>query len=314
MPDKELPLERIVQINWTVVEIRKTLISTGGGDVCNCDITLTNGVTLKNKTMDYNENTFLNFPFEAGGITASSVDTLTNKSISGSTNTLSNIPASALTGSVSATHGGTGLSAQPSGNYILGSNAAGNAYEGKQLIAGANTTITHGTGTVTIASSGGGSIFKDSDLYIYEELNPSQFKVVKFDVSQMSANSTSPTDNPKLFALPGLSSGAEVIICASAIQTMTNKTLTTPTINEVNVPGLGIMQFPNTGSANLIGSNGSNGKVRVAPGVPVTSGTSTAAIGTLTTKPGSANVTDAAAWLIITDGTTEYAMPLFALN
>src|SRR5215216_773372 len=41
--------------------------------------------TLTNKTMDYNSNTFQNFP--AGGITASSTDTLTNKTMAFGSNT-----------------------------------------------------------------------------------------------------------------------------------------------------------------------------------------------------------------------------------
>ncbi len=41
-------------------------------------------------------------------------------------------------------------------NQILGQNAAGNALEGKTLVAGLNVTITHGAGSVTIAAAGGG--------------------------------------------------------------------------------------------------------------------------------------------------------------
>lgn len=54
--------------------------------------------------------------------------------------------------------GGTGLSAPLTANYVLGSNAAGNAYEGKHLIAGANVTITYGVGTVTIAATDAAAI------------------------------------------------------------------------------------------------------------------------------------------------------------
>ena len=54
------------------------------------DITATSTSTLTNKTMDYNSNTFQNFP--SGDVTASSADTFTNKTISGSDNTFSNIP------------------------------------------------------------------------------------------------------------------------------------------------------------------------------------------------------------------------------
>jgi hypothetical protein len=60
-------------------------------------------------------------------------------------------------------NGGTGLSAGgASGNYILGWNNANTAIENKQLVAGSNVTITHGTGSVTItAASGGGGGSED---------------------------------------------------------------------------------------------------------------------------------------------------------
>jgi hypothetical protein len=52
-------------------------------------------------------------------------------------------------------NGGTGLTSGGTGNYILGMNSGGSALEYKQLVNGSNITITHGAGTITIASSGG---------------------------------------------------------------------------------------------------------------------------------------------------------------
>ena len=52
-------------------------------------------------------------------------------------------------------NGGTGLTSGGTGNYILGMNSGGTALEYKQLVNGSNITITHGAGTITIASSGG---------------------------------------------------------------------------------------------------------------------------------------------------------------
>jgi hypothetical protein len=54
------------------------------------------------------------------------------------------------------TNGGTGLSTIGGPNQVLGVNAAGTALEYKTFVAGANTTITYGVGTITISSTGGG--------------------------------------------------------------------------------------------------------------------------------------------------------------
>lgn len=44
-----------------------------------------------------------------------------------------------------------------SANQILGKNAANDEFELKTLVEGSNITITHGAGTITIESSGGGA-------------------------------------------------------------------------------------------------------------------------------------------------------------
>ena len=48
-----------------------------------------------------------------------------------------------------------GLTSLGTGNYVVGVNAGATAWEYKQLIEGTNVTITHGVGTITIASTGG---------------------------------------------------------------------------------------------------------------------------------------------------------------
>jgi hypothetical protein len=58
---------------------------------------------------------------------------------------------------ITPTYGGTGLTSLGSPNYVLGVNSAGNASEYKNLEAGSNITISHTTGTITIASTGGGT-------------------------------------------------------------------------------------------------------------------------------------------------------------
>ncbi len=67
-----------------------------------------------------------------------------------------------LTGSVSLaqlpvvdfTKGGTGLSAGGAANQVLGMNAAGTGAEYKTVTAGSGVSVTHGVGTVTIATTG----------------------------------------------------------------------------------------------------------------------------------------------------------------
>lgn len=49
-----------------------------------------------------------------------------------------------------------GLTTLGTANYVVGVDAGATAWEYKQLIAGANITITHGVGTITIAATGGG--------------------------------------------------------------------------------------------------------------------------------------------------------------
>jgi len=61
----------------------------------------------------------------------------------------------AVTGSLPAANGGTGLSSGTA-NYVLGWNSGATAIENKQLVAGSNITITHGAGSVTITGSAGG--------------------------------------------------------------------------------------------------------------------------------------------------------------
>jgi len=65
-------------------------------------------------------------------------------------------------------HGGTGLTTSGTSNQILGANNGGTLLEYKTLVAGSNVTITHGSGTITIAAtsgSGGGGITSTGGSY-----------------------------------------------------------------------------------------------------------------------------------------------------
>ncbi|MBY0523422.1 MAG: hypothetical protein K2R98_08480 [Gemmataceae bacterium] len=63
------------------------------------------------------------------------------------------------TWSADRTIGVGGLSGLGNGNYLVGVFADGSRWEYKQLIAGANVSITHGSGTITIAATGGSTSF-----------------------------------------------------------------------------------------------------------------------------------------------------------
>jgi len=99
-------------------------------------------------------STVLTLPNTSGDlVSATSTTTFTNKSISGSTNTLTNVPASALTGTVGATNGGTGLTSYSTGDIVYAS--ATNTLS--KLTAGTNGyVLTLAAGVPSWAAGGGG--------------------------------------------------------------------------------------------------------------------------------------------------------------
>lgn len=58
---------------------------------------------------------------------------------------------------VDVTHGGTALNSLPAANHFLRVNAGGTAFEDTQFIQGANITISHASGSVTIAAAAAGT-------------------------------------------------------------------------------------------------------------------------------------------------------------
>jgi hypothetical protein len=60
-----------------------------------------------------------------------------------------------LAGPLGLSKGGTGLTAAGTANQVLGVNASATGLEYKTLVAGANMTITHGAGTITLSAAGG---------------------------------------------------------------------------------------------------------------------------------------------------------------
>lgn len=92
MSKKSLTLDRLVKVNWGIAPLYEIMFPAGGDGMCKCDITLTNAVTLTNKTMDFNENTFLNFPDVDTAVTLDNTATLTNKTMDYNENTFLNFP------------------------------------------------------------------------------------------------------------------------------------------------------------------------------------------------------------------------------
>lgn len=66
----------------------------------------------------------------------------------------SNLTISNMGGTLAVDHGGTGQTSYTNGQLLIG-NTTGNTLTKATLIAGTNITITNGTGSITIAASGG---------------------------------------------------------------------------------------------------------------------------------------------------------------
>lgn len=83
-------------------------------------------------------------------------DTLTNKTINGANNTLTVRLANDVSGTLPVLNGGTGQTTYTNGQLLIG-NTSGNTLTKATLTAGTGITITNSTGSITIATSGGGS-------------------------------------------------------------------------------------------------------------------------------------------------------------
>ena len=70
---------------------------------------------------------------------------------------LTNIDPTHLSAAVGTAKGGTGLTSAGSANQVLGMNNGASALEYKTITAGSNITVTHGTNTITIAATAGGT-------------------------------------------------------------------------------------------------------------------------------------------------------------
>lgn len=106
------------------------------------------------------------------------------------------------------TKGGTGLTAVPTANYVLGADAAGTAIEGKSVVSGDTdrVTVTHGVGSITISGpqdlnttsvpTFAGSIMSDSGGKLLE----SYYKIVSVSSAEILTLNSSPK---RLIDAPG---------------------------------------------------------------------------------------------------------------
>jgi len=85
-------------------------------------------------------------------------DVLTNKTINGSNNTITNVSlTSGVTGTLPVANGGTNQTSYTDGQLLIG-NSTGNTLAKATLTAGSGISITNGSGSITIAATGSGTV------------------------------------------------------------------------------------------------------------------------------------------------------------
>ena len=135
----------------TVASGDKALVAWSGTDFVRIDTTVGGSTTQ----VQYNDaNTFAgsaNFTFNSG------TGAVTATSFSGSGASLTNLNANNVaTGTLAVDRGGTGQVTYTNGQLLIG-NTTGNTLTKATLTAGANVTVTNGTGSITLAAVASGS-------------------------------------------------------------------------------------------------------------------------------------------------------------
>lgn len=113
----------------------------------------TTGVTLSSgekAIIAWNGSDFVKIASSLGGVSTFSAGT------TGFTPSTATAGAITLAGTLNVANGGTGQTTYTNGQLLIG-NTTGNTLTKATLTAGTGITITNGTGSITIASSGGGS-------------------------------------------------------------------------------------------------------------------------------------------------------------
>lgn len=265
-------LNRLVRVSWGMTPLAQIIFGSNN-NMCNCDITLTNAVQLSNKTMDYNENTFLNFPILPKNISS------------------------------------------PANNDLLRYSSSDGKWHNVELVAGSNITVTQNANDITIAASSSGS----TTLAGLTDVN------MGAGILSQAINDGMPMvfDYATQIWKPAGYNGKQMTISASQFRfTKDNGTPIYVKNDFSNLNGstddIVTYRYPN-GSVNsgnrildVLATTSTTGKIALPANAPQ-AGSHTAAIGTLTGKPGANNVTDAAAWIVVTISSVDYAIPLFAL-
>lgn len=171
------------------------------------EITASTGLTLSAGALAVSK------AFPTGDIVGTTdSQTLTNKTISGSSNTITNISlTTAVTGTLPVGNGGTGQTSYTDGQLLIG-NSTGNTLTKATLTAGSGISITNGSGAITIASTGS-MVYPGAGIAVSTG-------------SAWGTSKTSPTGD---------------IVGTSDTQTLTNKTLSAPTLSGNATGGDGLL-------------------------------------------------------------------------
>lgn len=265
-------LNRLVRVSWGMTPLAQIIFGSNNS-MCNCDITLTNAVQLSNKTMDYNENTFLNFPILPKNISSpANNDLLRYSSSDGKWHNVELVAGSNITVTqntnnitIAATGGAstfaglsdvslTAFSSDPN-NLYDGVPVVWNSSKGKWDRAGYDDNQrVHLTDSLTLFSNGGNNIFAKLG---FAAVTGSNGDIISYNFPNLRFSG--------------------------------------------NRPGSVVVADDGDTGAVILGSNSLN------------SGAHTATITALTGKPGATDVTDAAGWIQVKINGTYYAMPVFAL-
>jgi len=198
-------------------------------------------------TINVNPITFTQF-FGAGAYTAGVGLTLNGTEFS-------------LTSPVATTLGGTGLTTVGGANTVLGVNAAGTAYQAKTIAAGTGVSVTHSTGTITLANTGVTSVAGTAGRVTVSGSTGDVTISLPNDVSVASVTATGLTPNGALFASAG-----GLVSSTTAMtngQLLIGNTGTTPSVatlatgTGISVTnGAGTITLANTGVTSLTAGTG----------------------------------------------------------
>ena len=203
--------------------------------------------------------------------------------------------ATGVTGTLAVANGGTGQTSYTDGQLLIG-NSTGNTLTPATLTAGSGVTITNGTGSIQIAFTGPGS----GSVTSVAATVPAFLSVAGSPITSSGTLAISLSGT----ALPVANGGTGATTLAAAgittltgTETLTNKTLTAPTIASANL----------TTALTLAGAAGTNGQVLTSAGSGLPSWTTISSSPTLVRSVRTSNTilgtADASTLIAITSGT-----------